>query len=62
MLGLYRPMSRPPLKHSRRISPHVNDSAALFEIVDVYNETRFGHRILEKTQYKSMVQRIRTLQ
>ena len=62
VLGLYRPPSRPPLKHSRRISSHVTDAGTLFEIVDTYNETRFGHRILEKPDYKAMVQRIRTLQ
>ncbi|MFH1438759.1 MAG: transglutaminase-like domain-containing protein, partial [Pseudomonadota bacterium] len=62
VLGLYRPLSRPPLKHSHRISSHVNDSGTLFEIVDIYNETRFGHKMLETTQYKTMVQRIRALE
>jgi hypothetical protein len=61
-LGLHRPPSRPPLKHGRFISTNMKDSASMLEIVEVYNETRFGSRMLPPQEYRDLVQRIKVLE
>jgi hypothetical protein len=61
-LGLHRPPSRPPLRHGRSIASNVKDSASMLEIVEIYNETRFGSRLLPPQEYRDLVQRIKVLE
>ncbi len=61
-LGLHRPPSRPPLRHGRSIASHIKDPASMLGIVEIYNETRFGSRMLPPEEYRDLVQKIKVLE
>jgi transglutaminase-like putative cysteine protease len=62
LLGLQRPPSRPPLRHGSMISPNMKDPATMLDIVRIYNEARFGSRILPPAEYRGLVQKIKALE
>lgn len=62
VMGLQRPPSCPPLKHSRIVSSRLQNPATLEEIVRIYNDTRFGGAYLEKNVYRNIIQKIKNLE